>query len=245
MAGRRTRLTARGAATTKPGRYGDGGGLYLVVSQSGAGKWVYRFTYAGRVTEAGLGSADAVSLAEARRKAHEARKLLDAGQNPIIAKRQAALINAGIPTYGAVADGLLKAKESEWRNEKHKAQWRASLTDLAASLRALPVDEIDTATILSVLNPLWQATPETASRLRGRIEAVLDAAKAQGYRSGENPAAWRGHLAHLLPKRGKLARGHHSAMDYREVPALIAKLREYEVVAAMALEYCILTAALR
>ena len=139
----------------------------------------------------------------------------------------------------------MKAKESEWRNEKHKAHWRASLTDLAASLRALPVDEIDTATILSVLNPLWQATPETASRLRGRIEAVLDAAKAQGYRSGENPAAWRGHLAHLLPKRGKLARGHHPAMDYREVPALIAKLREYEVVAAMALEYCILTAALR
>jgi integrase len=243
MAGGRTRLTARAAATTKPGRYGDGGGLYLVVSPSGARKWVYRFTYAGRVTEAGLGSANAVSLAEARTKAHEARRLLDTGQNPIVARRQAALINAGIPTFGAVADGLVKAKESEWRNEKHKAQWRASLTDLAAPLRTLPVGEIDTAAVLSVLKPLWQAKPETASRLRGRIEAVLDAAKAQGYRSGENPAAWRGHLAHLLPKRGKLARGHHSAMDYREVPAFIAKLREHDVIAAMALEYCILTAA--
>jgi integrase len=243
MAGGRTKLTARAAATTKPGRYGDGGGLYLVVSPTGARKWVYRFTYAGRVTEAGLGSAEVVSLAEARRKAHEARRLLDAGENPIVAKRQAALINASIPTFGTVADALVKAKESEWRNEKHKAQWRASLTALAAPLRAFPVNEIDTATVLSVLKPLWQAKPETASRLRGRIEAVLDAAKAQGYRSGENPAAWRGHLAHLLPKRGKLARGHHSAMDYRDVRAFVAQLRESDTIAAMALEFCILTAA--
>lgn len=241
--GGRTKLTVRAAATTKPGRYGDGGGLYLVVSPSGARKWVYRFTYAGRATEAGLGSAEVVSLAEARRKAHEARRLLDAGENPIVAKRQAALINAGIPTFGAVADALVKAKESEWRNEKHKAQWRTSLTDFAAPLSGLPVDKIDTAAVLSVLKPLWQAKPETASQLRGRIEAVLDAAKAQGYRSGENPAAWRGHLAHLLPKRGKLARGHHAAMDYRDVPAFVAKLRECDTIAAMALEFCILTAA--
>jgi hypothetical protein len=217
MASKRTRLTARGAATTKPGRYGDGRGLYLVVSPSGARKWVYRFTYAGRVTEAGLGSASVVSLAEARSKAHEARRLLDAGQNPIVAKRQAALMSAGVPTFGAIADALVKAKESEWRNEKHRAQWRSSLADLAASLRALPVDEINTAAVLSVLKPIWQVKPETAARLRSRIEAVLDAAKAQGYRSSENPATWRGHLAHLLPKRAKLSRGHHGAMDYRDV----------------------------
>jgi Arm DNA-binding domain len=136
MVSRRTKLTARGAATTKPGRYGDGKGLYLVVSPSGARKWVYRFTYAGRVTEAGLGSASVVSLAEARSKAHEARRLLDAGQNPIVAKRQAALISAGVPTFGAIADALVKAKESEWRNEKHRAQWRSSLADLAALNRS-------------------------------------------------------------------------------------------------------------
>jgi integrase len=243
MPGGRTKLTARAAATTKPGRYGDGGGLYLVVSPSGARKWVYRFTYAGKVTETGLGSANVVSLAEARRKAHEARRLLDAGENPVVAKRKAAAIKAGVPTFGTVADAFVKAKESEWRNEKHKAQWRASLTDLAAPLRALPVDEIDTAAVLSVLKPLWQAKPETASRLRGRIEAVLDAAKAQGHRTGENPAAWRGHLAHLLSKRGKLSRGHHAAMDYRDVPAFVAKLRECDTIAAMALEFCLLTAA--
>jgi integrase len=243
MTGGRTKLTARAAATRKPGRYGDGDGLYLVVSPSGARKWVYRFTYAGKVTEAGLGSADVVSLADARRKAHEARRLLDAGENPIVAKRQAAAIRAGVPTFGAIADAFVKAKESQWRNEKHKAQWRASLTDLAAPLRALPVDQIDTAVVLSVLKPLWQAKPETASRLRGRIEAVLDAARAQGYRTGENPAAWRGHLAHLLSKRGRLSRGHHAAMDYPDVPTFVAKLRECETIAAMALEFCLLTAA--
>jgi integrase len=243
MTGGKRKLTARGAATTKSGRYGDGGGLYLVVSQSGARKWVYRFTYSGRVSETGLGSADTVTLAEARGRAHEARRLVDAGENPVVAKRQAAQKSAGIPTFGVVADALMAAKESEWRNQKHKAQWRASLTKFAEPLRALSVDKIDTAAVLAVLKPLWHAKPETASRLRGRIEAVLDAAKAQGYRSGENPAAWRGHLAHLLPKRGKLSRGHHAAMDYQHIPVFVAQLRQCDTVAAMALEFCVLTAA--
>ena len=242
MAGGKQKLTARAAATTKPGRYGDGAGLYLVVSPSGARKWVYRFSFGGKVTEAGLGSADVVSLAEARDKAYEARKLVAAGKNPIEAKRQAAMMATEKPTFGAIADALISAKESEWRNEKHRAQWRASLTGCAAPLRSRPVDEIDTAEVLAVLTPLWQTKPETASRIRGRIEAVLDAAKAQGLRTGENPAAWRGHLAHLLPKRGKLTRGHHAAMDYRDVPAFVARLRECDAIAAMALEFCILTA---
>jgi integrase len=242
MAGGRQKLTARAAATTKPGRYGDGAGLYLVVSPSGARKWVYRFTFGGKVTETGLGSADRVSLAEVRDKARDARKMVEAGENPIDARRRAASAKAGIPTFGAVADALIAAKESEWRNEKHRSQWRTSLTEFAAPLRCSPVDEIDTAAVLAVLTPLWQVKPETASRVRGRIEAVLDAAKAQGHRSGENPAAWRGHLAHLLPKRGKLTRGHHAAMAYRDVPAFIAQLRECDAIAAMALEFCILTA---
>jgi integrase len=243
MAGGRQKLTARAAATTKPGRFGDGCGLYLIVSPTGARKWVYRFTFAGRVTEAGLGSANVVTLAEARGKAHHARRSLDAGENPIAVRRQAAFTNICAPTFGTVADALLAGKKSEWRNVKHQTQWRISLTELSAPLRPRRVDEIDTTAILSVLRPLWQSKPETAARLRGRIEAVLDAAKAQGYRSGENPAAWRGHLVHLLPKRGKLSRGHHAAMDYRDIPDFVARLRERDTLAAMALEYCILTAA--
>ncbi len=236
------KLTARAAATTKPGRYGDGAGLYLVVSESGARKWVFRFSFAGKVTEMGLGAADLVSLAEARDKALEARRTLASGRNPIEARRAAMVAVAGKPTFGAVADALIAAKESEWRNAKHRAQWRMTLETYAALLRSRPVDEIDTEAVLAVLKPIWQAKPETASRLRGRIEAVLDAAKAQGLRSGENPAAWRGHLSHLLPKRGVLTRGHHAAMDYRAVPAFLAQLRGREATAALALEFCILTA---
>ena len=243
MAGGKEKLSARAAATTKPGRYGDGGGLYLIVSPNKARKWVYRFSFGGKVTEMGLGAAGSVSLSEARDKARHARRSLDAGENPIEARRRANQIEAGTPTFGTVATDLLAAKASEWRNEKHREQWRSSLVDLAAPLSGRPVDEIDTEAVLRVLTPLWKAKPETASRLRGRIEAVLDAAKAKGYRTGENPAAWRGHLTHLLPKRGKLTRGHHAAMDYREVPEFLAKLQKCEVVAAFALEFAILTAA--
>jgi integrase len=242
VAGRWQKLTARAAATTRPGRYGDGGGLYLIVAPSGGRKWVFRFTFGGKVTEMGLGAANVVSLAEARDKARDARKVVEMQKNPIAAKRQAAIDRAGRPTFGVVADALIVAKESEWRNEKHRMQWRSSLTGPVASLRARPVDEIDTQAVLAVLTPLWQTKPETASRLRGRIEAVLDAAKAQGHRSGENPAAWRGHLSHLLPKRQKLTRIHHAAMDYRHVPTFLTMLRNCDTIAAMALEFTILTA---
>ncbi len=169
----------------------------------------------------GLGSADVVTLAEARDKALDARRTLASGRNPIEARRAAMAAVAAKPTFGDVADALIAAKESEWRNDKHRAQWRMTLETYAAPLRSRPVDEIDTEAVLAVLKPIWQEKPETASRLRGRIEAVLDAAKAQGLRSGENPAAWRGHLSHLLPKRGVLTRGHHAAMDYRDVPAFL------------------------
>jgi len=243
MAGVGQKLTTRAAATTRPGRHGDGAGLYLVVSPTGARKWVYRFSFARKVTEMGLGSADVVSLAQARSKARDARKLLDAGQNPIEARRRAARIGAEKPSFGAVADALMAAKESEWRCAKHRAQWRMTLQTYAAPLYPRPVDEIDAAAVLAVLAPLWREKPETASRLRGRIEAVLDAAKARGLRSGENPAAWRGHLAHLLPKRKILTRGHHAAMAYADIPAFLARLREREALAARALEFCILTAA--
>jgi len=147
------------------------------------------------------------------------------------------------PAFGAIAEALMAAKESAWPNEKHRAQWRVTLSTYAKPLYPRPVDEIDTQAVLAVLTPLWQRAPETASRLRGRIEAVLDAAKAQGHRSGENPAAWRGHLAHLLPKRGKLDRGHHAALAYTDIAALVAKLRQQDTIPALALEFIILTAA--
>jgi integrase len=183
-----------------------------------------------------------VTLAEARAAAVAQRKLVAAGVNPIEAKRRAAAQDAARPTFGQVADALIASKSVEWRNAKHRAQWASTLQTYAAPLRSQSVDQIDTEAVLAVLKPIWQQKPETASRLRGRIEAVLDAAKAQGHRSGENPAAWRGHLAHLLPKRGTLTRGHHAAMAYKDVPAFIGRLREREALAATALELCILTA---
>src|SRR5262249_10164389 len=203
-----------------------------------------RFTWKGRRPEMGLGSvASGVGLAEARAGRDEARRLLRVGLNPIEAKRDAARAAAGRRTFGEIADALLEAKASEWRNAKHREQWRVSLTRDSAPLRPLLIDEVDTEAILAVLKSLWLKTPETASRIRGRVEAVLDAAKAQGYRSGENPARWRGHLAHLLPKRQKLSRGHHAAMTYSELPAFMSQLRAIDTTAIRALEFAILTAA--
>jgi integrase len=218
--------------------------IYLVVSNTGARKWVFRFTFAGRVTEMGLGNA-AVTLAQARTKADEARKLVSEGVNPIESKRGAGKMLAGKPMFGQIADALLEAKASEWRNDKHRAQWKMALDVYAKPLRALPVDEVDTAAVLAVLQPIWQAKPETASRLRGRIESVLDAARAKGHisRNEANPARWRGHLDKLLAKRQKLTRGHHAAMPFDDVPEFIGKLRERPAIAAMALEFLILTAA--
>lgn len=236
------RLSARAVATRKPGRYGDGGGLWLVVSKTGSRKWVYRFSMNGRVTETGLGSATLVSLSEAREAAREARRQVRAGINPIEARRAAARAAAGIPTFGAVADTLLQAKAREWRSLKHQQQWGRALTVQAAALRELPVDEVGVEAILAVLTPLWHEMPETADRLRSRIAAVLDAAKAQGFRQGENPAAWRGHLAHILPRKTKVAAGHFQALPYMQVPSFMARLRAVDRVPARALELLVLTA---
>jgi integrase len=238
-----SKLSARAVATaTKPGRHSDGGGLYLNVSPSGARSWLFMWKRDGKRREMGIGSAGSVTLARARELARDYRGLVAEGLDPIAVRDAAMKPKGATPTFGAVADALIEAKKAEWRNDKHRAQWRMTLETYAAPLRSRPVDDIDTEAVLSVLKPIWQAKPETASRLRGRIEAVLDAAKAQGHRLGENPAAWRGHLSHLLPKRGVLSRGHHAAMDYREVPAFLARLREREATAALALEFCILTA---
>ncbi len=235
------RLTARKVETAKPGVYVDGQGLRLIVGAAGTRKWVFRFMRRGRSQEMGLGGAS-VSLAMARERAAEARRMLAGGQNPIDGAR---LARAGRPTFGQVADDFLAAKQSEWRNAKHRAQWEMTLQRYCAPLRARPVDEIDTAAVLEVLKPLWGSVPETASRLRGRIETVLDAARARGLIGANeaNPARWRGHLDKLLPKRQKLTRGHHAAMPFADVPQFMASLQKRDAVAALALEFVILTAA--
>jgi integrase len=232
-------LTARRVETAKPGKHSDGGNLYLIVSMTGARKWVLRFTWRGNAKEMGLGSAGSVTLADAREKAASARRKIAKGLNPIDERRR----DGGIPTFSDMADDVRASLSMGFRNEKHKAQWKSTLETYAAPLRAKPVDTIATDDVLAVLKPIWTTKAETASRVRGRIEKVLDAAKAKGFREGENPARWRGHLDHLLPRPSKLSRGHHAAMPYEEVAAFIAKLRERDATSALALELCILTAA--
>ena len=234
-----TKLTARKVETTRPGKYSDGGNLYLIVSRTGSRKWMLRFTWRGQAKEMGLGSARSVPLADAREKAAAARRKIAQGFNPIDERKR----DGGIPTFGEMADDVREALSAGFRNEKHKAQWKATLETYAAPLRNKPVDTVATDDVLAVLKPIWMTKAETASRVRGRIEKVLDAAKAKGLRDGENPARWRGHLDHLLPRPSKLARGHHAAMPYEDVATFIAKLRAREATASLALELCILTAA--
>ena len=179
MAGR---LTARKVETAKAGKYSDGGNLYLIVSPTGSRKWVLRFTWRGKAKEMGLGSATTVDLADARERAVEARRKVAKGINPIEDRKR----DNGNPSLGEVADSVRESLSAGFRNEKHKAQWKTTLATYAASLRDKPVDTITTDDVLAVLKPIWTTKPETASRVRGRIEKILDAAKAKGFRQGEN-----------------------------------------------------------
>jgi integrase len=252
MARQLKRLTTRTVAALKSrGRHADGQNLYLTISNpatsSGGGdvskRWTFMYSFAGKQREAGLGPVAMVTLAEAREKAACYRSMLAKGIDPLDAKKAAQEAAAARKTFGQCADELIKSKSSEWRSKVHAGQWRTTIDDYCWPILDKPVDAIDTAAVLSVLQPIWARIPETASRVRGRIEAVLDYAKANSLRSGENPAAWRGHLALILPKRQKLSRGHHAAMPYAEVPAFVGKLREAESIPALALEFLILTAA--
>jgi integrase len=185
----------------------------------------------------GLGTFPAVKLARARTLAAEQRAKVAAGLDPIADRER-----EDEPTFGACADQFLAVMEVQWRNPKHRAQWRMTLETYAEPLRGKRVSEIDTNDVLKVLTPLWTRTPETASRLRGRIERVLDYARARGWRTGENPALWRGHLKNVLPAPVKLIRGHHAAMPHAEVPAFVARLQGLTGLSARALEFLILTA---
>jgi integrase len=225
-------------AAIKPGMLGDGGGLYLNVKSSGAKSWVVIWKQNGKRNEMGLGAYPTVKLAKARALAVECRQAVAEGRNPIAERKQEA-----VPSFGDCADMFLTSMEGQWRNEKHRAQWRMTLERYASPLRAKLVSDISTDDVLKVLTPIWQSKAETASRLRGRIERVLDYAKARGWRTGENPALWRGHLKNILPARQKLSRGHHPAMPYRDVPAFMEQLPGKAAMAARGLEFLILTAA--
>jgi integrase len=243
------RLTALKVEKTKePGMYADGGGLYLRVTPEGARNWVLRYMLDRRPRWMGLGPLALYGLQEARAKALDARRKRHEGIDPIEARRaeraRQRLDAAKAITFGEVAASYIASHKAGWRNGKHVAQWEATLSTHAAPLMPLPVQLIDTALVLKVLEPIWTTRPETASRLRGRIENVLDFAKVRDFRGGENPARWRGHLDKLLPARSRVCEvKHHSALPYAELPAFLARLREQEGVAARALEFTILTAA--
>jgi integrase len=242
------RLTAlRVERAKRPGMYADGGGLYLQVTEGGA-SWIYRYMLNGRAREMGLGPLELFGLSEARAKALDARRLRHEGIDPIEHRRatraQAQLDAAKAITFKECAGNYIKAHRAGWRNGKHAAQWEATLSTHAEAIGSLPVQAIDTALVLKVLEPIWTTKPETAGRVRGRVESILDWAKVRGYREGENPARWRGHLDKLLPARGKVRRvQHHAAMPYADLPGFLMELREQGGIAARALELTVLTAA--
>lgn len=236
------KLSARKVETvSKSGRHGDGNGLYLYVDTNGAKRWLFLFRWEGKLKEMGLGSTSRISLAEARARAAEARTLLSNRQNPILHRRLGNERLKAIPTFGAFVDELLPEICKEFRNAKHQAQWSSTLKAYAGPLNDVSVDAITTDLVLKALSPIWHSKSETASRVRGRIERVLDAAKARGVIASpwENPARWRGHLSNLLPRRRKLSRGHHAAMSYQDVPAFLLELRQRKSTAARALEFTI------
>lgn len=248
-------------AAGKPGAHADGGNLYLRVAGEGAGKWTLRFMLGGKSREMGLGGYDpdgkvGLSLAEARAAAEKHRSVLRAGLDPIAerdrkaaeaeaeAARAAAEAAAKARIFRDVAAEYIAAHSPGWRNSKHRAQWTATLTAYAyPKIGDKPVDELSTDDVLGCLQPIWTTKPETATRVRGRIESVIDYAMARGWRSAANPARWRGHLSNLLPARSKVRKvEHHAALPWQEMGAFMARLRKQPGTAARALEFCILTA---
>jgi integrase len=244
------KLTALGVANAKePGLFGDGANLFLKVDERGNKSWIVRFAVGGRQRKLGLGPVHTVSLAEAREKAADARKLLQAGHDPVEAKRAAKaaarVASAKVLTFDQCAERYIEAHRAGWKSDKHAAQWMATIkTYVSPAFGSMPVKDIDTGMVMQVLSPIWAKKTETANRVRGRIESVLSWAKVHGYRSiGENPAQWRGHLDQLLPPHGKVRKVQHwSALPYAELPEFMVALRDQPGVAARALEFAIHTA---
>lgn len=232
----------------KQGRYADGGGLYLQVGPTGSKAWLFRYTLAGRSREMGLGALDVVTIPEAREKALEARRCLAAGKDPLDERdaersRQKLAQSRGL-TFAQCAAAYIEAHKAGWKNAKHAGQWAATIETYCGPVFGdLPVASVDLPLVQSVLEPIWRTKTETAKRLRGRVESILDWAKVQGYREGENPARWKGNLAKLLPTPSKVTTvKHHPALPYKDMAAFMIELRQREALTALALEFTILTA---
>jgi len=243
------RLKAVTVARAKtPGMLADGGGLYLRIGSTGAKSWIFRYRRDGRLRDMGLGPLHTVSLAEARDKAQDCRKLRLQKADPIETRKagqvEAKLAAASAITFRKCAERYTEAHRASWRSHKHATQWLTTLaTYVYPVFGELPVQTIDVALVMKALEPIWSVKSETASRVRGRIESVLDWAAARGYRSGDNPARWRGHLENLLPRRSKVSRIQHlAALPYAEIGAFMVGLRRQQGIAARALEFAILTA---
>lgn len=245
------KLKARQVETMKePGTYEDGDGLRLFIKATGAKSWVFRYQFQAKRREMGLGAYPLTSLADAREAAADARKLIRAGVDPLEqrkakqAEAQSEQILAQAVTFDSAAADYIAAHRAGWKNAKHAQQWENTLATYASPIIGkLEPGEITTDHVLKVLQPIWLAKPETASRLRNRIELVLDAAKARGLREGENPARWRGHLDKLLPSRLKVrAREHHAALPWSELPAFMAELAAHDDLTYQAMRLTILTA---
>ncbi len=234
---------------SKPGFYGDGLGLYLQVSVWGTKSWVLRYTRHQKAHTLGLGPTHTISLLEARKRARKARQQLQDGVDPIAAKREAAaaekLKTARMMTFQQCAEAYIKAHKAGWKNPKHADQWGATLETYAYPvIGKLDVASVDTALVMKLLEPIWTEKNETASRVRGRIENVLDWAGARGYRQGDNPARWRGLLDKLLPKPTKVQKvSHHAALPYQQIGAFVADLRRRQGLSALCMEFTILTCA--
>lgn len=233
---------------TKPGLHGDGGGLTLQITKAGVKSWLFRFMLEGKAYGMGLGPTHTFSLAEARQKALAARKLLAEGLNPLTEKKEnllaAALVRARMMSFDQCSKAYIEAHKSSWKNAKHLDQWTNTLATYASPVFGqLPVAEIDTALVVKCLAPIWQTKTETASRLRGRIESVLGWAATSGYRTGENPARWKGHLENLLANISKTSRTkNHPSLPWQRISDFMAALKAREGNASRAMAFTILTA---
>ena len=240
----RNKLNAKKVATlTKPNAYSDGGGLYLRVRKSGTKSWFYIYMIDGKRREIGLGSALDVSLADARKKASDLRAIQLAGRDPATEHKQVRATAKLVPTFGEMATDLIDGIESGFSNEKHRKQWRSTITTYAESILYMPVDQVSATDIVALLQPIWLQKAETSSRVRQRIERILDGATVKGHRTGDNPARLKGNLEFLLPRKAKGEAGHHEAMPFTQVADFMVKLRERPAITARALEFAILTAA--